>query len=647
MKILLHGNSPMSGTGYGVQMKMLVPRLVADGFEVAISCNHGQDAGIGFWTTPQGVKVPLYPRLYSPAGEDIIHGHAQHFFQGNPSQGWIIPLIDVWAFQNPYLKEFNVAAWAPVDHLDVPPDVNKFFVDSGAVPIAMSQHGREAMQAHGLDPVYIPLAVDTKTFKPTNSVRLGGAVATGREMMVSRTPFAPNGLDNAFVVGMVAMNKGNVLDRKGWSEAFYAFGRFARNHPDAVLYVHTNKYGAQGFNLPMLAQAAGIPPGQILFSDQYAYNIGFTTEMMVALYSAFDVLLAPSHGEGFCVPIIEAQACGTPVIASAATAQPELVCPDAGWLVAGQPVWDESQSCPAFMPSIADIVHQLEQAYATDLPALEDTLVEWTRQWDFDHVYETYWRPFLASLALPEPIADKVLMDKVAVVVPVMQRPHAVAPFVEAFNRANDGTANLYFVCDPDDDDEIAAVKACGLEPLISDRGHTFAKKANYAYTHTTEDWLFICGDDCEPTPGFLAEARKLSDRYDVIGTRDSEPGRVRNPLVAQGRHADHWFTRRAYIDDPGSCLEGPGVFCPEAFYHWWVDKEVVGLAQARGVYGHADLSVVVHHHPGFDGNEQARRNDPVYMKAVEWAERDQTTWFKKRLPLIEEQRVARRGMAA
>jgi len=264
----------------------------------------------------------------------------------------------------------------------------------------------------------------------------------------------------------------------------------------------------------------------------------------------------------------------------------------------------------------------------------------WSR-YDADYIYDKYWRPFLATLAPPEPQADKPVMTDVAVIVPAM-RPNMVQRLVESFDASNDGTATLYMVADPHNDDLIAEIqKWTGRAPLITQRGHTFAQKANTGYAETTESFLFLCGEDVEFTPGWLDAPRLLSDRFDVIGTNDSEPGRVRNKDVATSRHADHWFTRRSYIDDEGSCLEGPGVFCPEAFYHWWVDKEVIGLARARGVFTPCLESHVIHHHPGYDGDEQARAEDPVYMKAVEWAERDRIT-FMRRVPLIEQQRVAR-----
>lgn len=631
MKILLHSNSPAAGTGYGVQTAMLARRLAADGHEVAVSCTYGHEIGIGKWTTPEGHVIPLYPRRYSVTGGDILHGHANHFFEGDPRGGWIIPLIDVWALRSPFLADYNVAAWTPVDHIDVPPGVMEFFHHTGAAPIAMSRHGEAALRKVGMEPEYIPLAVDLTVYRPTFTIPVRDTAVSAREMF---------GLPrNAFVVGMVAMNKGNVLDRKGFSEALFAFGRFHRDHPCSVLFMHTDRAGVDGFALGDMAKAAGIPEHALVFSDQYAYALSIPGVMMAGAYTAMDVLLAPSHGEGFCVPLIEAQACGTPVIASRATAQEELV--GAGWLVDGQPMWDQSQGCAAFCPYVDDIVAKLTEAYEADLPAMQSQAIEFAQGYDADRIYDTYWRPFLASLEPGVPMADKPLMDDVAVIVPVMKRPGYVAPLVESFNAHNDGTATLYLVCDPDDAEEIAAVEAAGLVPLISDRGHTFAQKANVGYAQTTESFVFLCGDDCEFTDGWIDAARKLSDRYDVIGTNDSEPGRVRNPDVAAGRHADHWFTRRSYIDDVGSCLEGPGVFAPEAYYHWFTDKEIIALARARGVYGHADDSRVIHHHPGYDGREDLRNADPVYMKAVEWQERDRIS-FMRRVPLIEGQRVSR-----
>jgi glycosyltransferase involved in cell wall biosynthesis len=53
---------------------------------------------------------------------------------------------------------------------------------------------------------------------------------------------------------------------------------------------------------------------------------------LLALYSCADALLYPSLFEGFGLPVLEAMACGTPVIASSTSAIPE-VAGDAAILV--------------------------------------------------------------------------------------------------------------------------------------------------------------------------------------------------------------------------------------------------------------------------------------------------------------------------
>jgi hypothetical protein len=67
----------------------------------------------------------------------------------------------------------------------------------------------------------------------------------------------------------------------------------------------------------------------------------------------------------------------------------------------------------------------------------------------------------------------------------------------------------------------------------------------------------------------------------------------------------------------------------------------VIGLAKARGVFGFAEDCRIIHHHPGYDGDEAARAADPTYMAAVEASEQDRKT-FMKRAPLIEGHRVGR-----
>jgi hypothetical protein len=88
--------------------------------------------------------------------------------------------------------------------------------------------------------------------------------------------------------------------------------------------------------------------------------------------------------------------------------------------------------------------------------------------------------------------------------------------------------------------------------------------------------------------------------------------------------------------------LEGLGVVLAEAYYHFYGDVELIQLAKALGKFTPCLDSRVIHHHPGYDGREDLREADPVYMKAVEFSDND-ATQFKRRLGLINQQKVVRR----
>lgn len=618
MKFLIHSNHPTTSSGYGIQTAQLAVRLQAAGHQVAISAYFGQPTGIREWC---GMRV--YPGGFDSTGNDVVHLHAEHWFEGDPTQGWIITITDVFGLVNPLLRDFQVAAWTPVDHYPTPPDVVKFFHRTGARPIAMSQYGHDQLRLSGLDPLYVPLSFEGHQFHPRPTLDIPGVGAkTGRELM--GVP------DDAFVVMMNAMNKGSqVYDRKGFGPALWSFGRWATNHPDAVLFLNTELRGGAGaaFDLRNLAQHAGIAEHQIAWVDQYLYRMNLISpEHLAAFYTAADVLLAPSMGEGFCVPLVEAQACGTPVIVTDFSAQPELV--GAGWKVGGQPFWNQTQEAACLTPSDEQIVEALDLAYHarhTDKWAeFQQVAVQFAAQYEADRVFEEHWVPTLQALDhKPAPLElDRKTMGAVAVIVPVLDRPQNVAPLVESFRAANDGTAILYFVAQEDDTEELKAIaplEGDDVQVVVCDPDVvSFAQKVNAAYACNPAPWVFLAGDDVEFQPGWLAAARELSDRFDVIGTSDGG----KNLPVMTGDHADHMFVRAAYIDAYGAALDGPGVVCHEGYRHFYVDKELVELAKRRGVFAPCLESVVVHN--------REREPDATDRIAAAAFERDGKTWARR-----------------
>jgi glycosyltransferase involved in cell wall biosynthesis len=111
-----------------------------------------------------------------------------------------------------------------------------------------------------------------------------------------------------------------------------------------------------------------------------------------------DVLSSPTMGEGFGVPIIEAQACGTPVIVGGWTAMPELV--GAGWTVTASeriltPMLDYQH-----LATVEGVLEAYEAAYEArgDKRLAEDARA-FAMRYDADEVTQHYWKPLLDELS--------------------------------------------------------------------------------------------------------------------------------------------------------------------------------------------------------------------------------------------------------
>lgn len=326
-------------TGYGAQTKLFAPRL-AEHHELTLSSFYGLEGARLAW---EGIEV--LPGLGGEYGNASLMSHARHCF-GESRDGLVVTLIDVWVLSPQVVSQLNCACWVPIDHAPAPPAVLRFFAESGAVPIAMSRFGVEQLQ--GLDPLYVPHAVDTEVFRPHDRSETRALVGVD---------------EDAFLVGMVAANKGRP-SRKGFQQALEAFALFRRRHPKALLYLHTivDPNYSQGEDLASLMAALGLPDDSVRICDQYrmAHN-PLGEQMMARIYSTFDVLVNPAQGEGFGIPIMEAQACGVPVIVTDFSAMRE-VC-GAGWRVGATPVWTGQGSWQA-VAKVGDIVQALEDCHA-------------------------------------------------------------------------------------------------------------------------------------------------------------------------------------------------------------------------------------------------------------------------------------------
>jgi glycosyltransferase involved in cell wall biosynthesis len=300
--------------------------------------------------------------------------------------GFGITLFDVWVAINEAYHSLPIVAWVPIDHDPVPPRVAEWCIKGGnKMIVAMSKHGEQALLKAGVPRErlrYIPHAIDTKVWSADGP--------TCRDVL--RVP------EDAHLTVITAMNKGK---RKSFPEMLKAWSLFAAAHKDAYLYLHTDRFGhLDGINLIPVLKAVGAPEDRIRWVNSSQMRAGIAAETLASIMRSADVLLLASRGEGFGLPVAEAQMVGCPVVVTAHTAQPELVR-DHGHIVEGQLEWDEMQESWWKIPNVDEIAKALTANYiATKSGEVNrQALAAKMFEYDADYVYTTKWQPLFADIA--------------------------------------------------------------------------------------------------------------------------------------------------------------------------------------------------------------------------------------------------------
>ena len=372
----------------------LIPRLAAMGHDVAISANALVTSHMSSWRGH--VVYPCTP--YDDVGEDVVLGHYRDF-----KADLCVTLMCTWVLKihQPW-RDMRTIHVTPVDCMPMSAQDYRAIWLTGGLPAAVSRFGMEAMRARGLDPVYLPHVVDTGLFRPP-------ADRDGLREAI--------GVGGKFVVGLNFMN--NDRARKAIFEQFKAFAtlhlgdkeRGLPPHPDTVLAVHAIKVLPEGLHLPQLAEHLGLKDmavagrdGAVMYSPQYRLVTGqIPAQAMADWYGACDVVSNVGN-EGFGLPLIEAQACGTPVVAGGWGTGPELTAPRAGWRVKGQAEWNRVHAAEWRTPLITDLERKYEAAhreltYSPELAAAYRSKVRaFAMRWDADKVIPATWGPVLHDI---------------------------------------------------------------------------------------------------------------------------------------------------------------------------------------------------------------------------------------------------------
>ncbi len=428
VKLLWHSNFPCGdgkevppgpSTGYAQQSGVWVPRIQSLGYEMVVSAFYGIQGMSVNWD-----GIPILPGAVDPYGNDILGEHARRV-----GADMIITLMDAWVLSPEQTRGLKVANWMPVDCDPLGVMDRQYLTRSGSVPIAMSRYGQRALETAGFKALYVPHGVDMRNvFRPVKD-----------RMQARRDLGLP---EDAFIIGINGANKDTI--RKSYPAQLRAFAEFRRRHPEAnaLLLIHALPRSPGALDLQAIIDNQELAQS-VRFSDWYTYVTGQIQPPNLAVwYNCLDILSNASHGEGFGLPVIEAQGCGTPPVVTDHSAMTELC--GAGWKVSGEPFWNgqiggitghnawwktpyafgadlsgiraavadlkaqgvDTLNLDAAVASaeqeFAGIVGAYEAAYAEKASGEADVRRKAARefglQYDADRVLTEYWAPVLAEL---------------------------------------------------------------------------------------------------------------------------------------------------------------------------------------------------------------------------------------------------------
>lgn len=165
---------------------------------------------------------------------------------------------------------------------------------------------------------------------------------------VDLAAFTPDGPRHALPTqkGTVFLFVGGAIHRKGVDLLLQAYGQAFTRDDDVCLAIKgVGSNGAYRGQTDVIAQirAFAVAPRapELLFIDD---DLPF--EQLPALYRAADVLVQPYRGEGFCLPALEALACGVPLIVTAGGPTDEFASDACAWRIPARRIPLPADSLP-------------------------------------------------------------------------------------------------------------------------------------------------------------------------------------------------------------------------------------------------------------------------------------------------------------
>ncbi len=388
MRIGWISNCSWSPVGYGRMTALVTPRLKAAGHEMVILANYGLHGGRcidanGILTLPPSdTNFSFYDVIEQYRGEfgfDLVISH------------W-----DVW----PYPPDFGRVAgrwvpWLPIDREPLSILIERN-LQSAYWVLPWCKHASKTLtEAKIKNQTIVPLCIDTKVNRILDGEPWHGGPELATHAMFKK---AVGGDEKTFVVGMVAANMDT---RKNIDKVLGAVKLLKDDIPELKLALHAPHITNAGLNLPLLFKRFGLED-RVFITPKDKYHNGLTPDEVANLYNTFDVIALPSSGEGWGLPLTEANACGVIGLYTNFTAMPEVAY-GVGIDPVGMQVCQNDHSYQACVSdkSIADALFKLYKTWRYEPEKWAAMRLEaraFAEKFDADKVVAEYWLPTLAML---------------------------------------------------------------------------------------------------------------------------------------------------------------------------------------------------------------------------------------------------------
>lgn len=307
-------------SGFGTVSKEIFERLVRDYHhevhQIAINwLGDTVDTPIPFYLPTQ--KVPTdtfgqsrYVEIVAKLMPDII------FFINDPAIVLNVLTNSVYDAEGALWRGMQVGetvyrppilAYMPIDGYDSPKSWD--FLTQRVTRIAMTHFGQQVMP----EAPVIWHGVDHNVFRPQD--KREAKLALG---------FDPD----RFLVLRVDKNS----FRKDYPDTWRVMRPLLRKYADMEVHFHCLPVAFDGYDMRAFMWNDEDIRERVSFSPNLTGHSGWSVQSLATLYASADVFVSTSWGEGFGLTLLEAMACGTPVIATDCSATTEVVG-DGGLLI--------------------------------------------------------------------------------------------------------------------------------------------------------------------------------------------------------------------------------------------------------------------------------------------------------------------------